>query len=67
MLNYAGILAKTVWQNDDTNTKFKMGEIIKYKEEEVKIIGVNIVEENVVEYALENKQYLIWENELEKI
>lgn len=67
MLNYAEIMAKTVWQNDDSNTKFKMEEIVKYKKKEIKIIGVNVVSENEVEYALENESYLVWENELEKI
>ena len=67
MLNYAEICAKEIWQNDDSDTKFKMEEIVKYKEKEIKIIGVNIIDENEVEYALENEPYLVYEDELEKI
>jgi hypothetical protein len=66
-MNFAKIMSEEVWQNNDENTLFKMGEIVKYRNEEVKIIGVNRISKKDVEYALENYQFLVFENELEKI
>lgn len=60
-------MVEDIWENNDTNTKFKMGEKINFKEKEAKIIGVNVVSENEVEYALENKPFLVWEDDLKKI
>ena len=68
MINFAETLARQVWQNNDSDTLFKMGEIVKYKGyKEVKIIGVNRQDETHVEYALDGYQFLVYEDELEKI
>lgn len=57
------------WDNDDTHTKFKMGQLVKNKKDGnvYRIKGVNIQDEDSIEYALIGYPYLVWEDELEKI
>jgi hypothetical protein len=64
MEDYSGIVDD--WQNDDSNTKFKMGEEVIYKDKKYTIKGINVVDINEVEYALIGYPYLVWENELHK-
>ena len=57
-----------VWRNKNQDTKFKVGEIVINQKDgkEYKIKGVNVLDEDEIEYALDGYPWLVWEYLLQK-
>jgi len=49
------------------SAKFKIGDDVLYNGNIHKILAVNMCDANLIEYAIDNHNFLVWEDELNPI